>query len=99
MTATDALEAHPTYPVWRYTASDRTYQLSNLNKHASSRHIRVGEVKTFGKLGEEPAWVAKLLHVGSISGHRVEVHHPPPTIILWFMTDHDGNLVDFLEIR
>ena len=46
-----------------------------------------------------PEWLLRILEVATIGGHMANVQHPPPSKILWFITDDALNFNSFQEIQ
>lgn len=51
-----------------------------------------------GFLYARPEWLVRIVDVAIVSGHLVRLREPPPSAILWFVTDLDNNLRNFLEL-
>jgi hypothetical protein len=52
-----------------------------------------------GMLYALPDWLEKIRAVAIVGGHLKAVRVPPPDNIVWFTTDDDGNLINFMELR
>lgn len=98
MSPSDALHAYPGYPLWRYTETDGHYTLSNLATH-TDRRTGVGSKDLSNVCGTQPHWLQTILTVAKLGGHEVPVKNPPPGVIVWFVTDFEGELLTFLEVR
>ena len=46
-----------------------------------------------------PDWMEKIRNVAIVGGHLKAVAVPPPDNIVWFTTDDDGNLLNFMELK
>jgi len=57
------------------------------------------EEATRGKVYALPDWMEKIRGVAIVGGHLKKVHVPPPDNIVWFTTDDDGNLLNFMELK
>lgn len=95
MSPSDALHAYPGYPLWRYTETDGHYTLSNMAMPRHGVSVQTGH----GKCGTQPHWLQTILTVAKLGGHEVPVKNPPPGVIVWFVTDFEGELLTFLEVR
>jgi len=95
MSPSDALHAYPGYPLWRYAETDGHYTLSNMAMPRDGVSVQSGH----GKCGAQPYWLQRILTVAKLGGHEVPVKNPPPGVIVWFVTDFEGELLTFLEVR
>ena len=57
------------------------------------------ETSSRGFLYALPDWMEKIRDVAIVGGHLRKVHVPPPDNIVWFTTDDDGNLINFMELK
>lgn len=48
---------------------------------------------------EMPQWLKSILDTAKVAGAIPKIKEPPPDIILWFRTDKDHNLVEFIEMK
>lgn len=46
-----------------------------------------------------PDWLEKIRAVAIVGGHLKRVMVPPPDNIVWFTTDDDNNLINFMELK
>jgi hypothetical protein len=46
-----------------------------------------------------PDWLERIRDVAIVGGHLKAVKVPPPDNIVWFTTDDDGNLINFMELK
>lgn len=46
-----------------------------------------------------PDWLKAILATARVAGAIPKIKEPPPDIILWFRTDEDKNLVEFIEMK
>jgi hypothetical protein len=51
-----------------------------------------------GLVTDLPEWLSRIRDVATVGGHLKRVAAPPPDNIVWFTTDDDGNLIDFMEL-
>lgn len=98
MKTLEALDTYPVLPLWRYTADDARFIVTNLNGAAKLERFTLPQYLA-GGVGTEPPWLRRILDVAAIGGHQVAVHNPPPTTVVWFATELDGTLVTFLELQ
>jgi hypothetical protein len=56
------------------------------------------ETASRGLLQDLPEWLASIRSVAVVGGHLKAVRTPPPDNIVWFTTDDDGNLINFMEL-
>ena len=52
-----------------------------------------------GVIQDLPDWLAKIRDVAMVGGHLKRVIVPPPDNIVWFTTDDDKNLINFMELK
>lgn len=52
-----------------------------------------------GLIQDIPDWLEQIRSVAMVGGHLKRVTVPPPDNIMWFTTDDDGNLLNFMELR
>lgn len=52
-----------------------------------------------GLVTDLPDWLSRIRDVATVGGHLKRVMVPPPDNIVWFTTDDDGNLIDFMELK
>ena len=52
-----------------------------------------------GLVTDLPDWLERIRAVATVGGHLKQVMVPPPDNIMWFTTDDDGNLLNFMELR
>ena len=57
------------------------------------------EVASRGLVTDLPDWLERIRAVARVGGHLKKVMVPPPDNIVWFTTDDDGNLLNFMELR
>ena len=57
------------------------------------------EMASRGLIQDIPDWLARIRDVARVGGHLKKVNVPPPDNIVWFTTDDDGNLLNFMELR
>lgn len=51
-----------------------------------------------GNADNMPEWLRAILATARVAGAIRPIKTPPPEIILWFCTDDDHNLVEFIEM-
>ena len=52
-----------------------------------------------GLVTDLPDWLSRIRDVATVGGHLKRVMVPPPDNIVWFTTDDDGNLINFMELK
>ena len=57
------------------------------------------ETASRGLVQDLPEWLANIRDVAMVGGHLKRVMVPPPDNIVWFTTDDDGNLINFMELK
>lgn len=57
------------------------------------------ETSSHGFIYALPDWMEKIRNVAIVGGHLKAVAVPPPDNIVWFTTDDDGNLLNFMELK
>ena len=45
-----------------------------------------------------PGWLTRILDIAKVGGHITPIRFPPPSAILWFYADDEGNLISFTDI-
>ena len=55
------------------------------------------EVNQHGKLNQRPEWLTIIIDVARLSGHYHKPPEPPPNAIMWFITDADNRLIEFIN--
>lgn len=51
-----------------------------------------------GYVDDMPEWLASILATAKVAGAIRAIKQPPPEVILWFRTDDNHNLVEFIEM-
>ena len=51
-----------------------------------------------GALATRPPWLVKIIDVAVVAGAVRTVDNPPPDMILWFHTDKDFNLTEYVDV-
>ncbi len=46
---------------------------------------------------DRPAWLSDIINIAAVGGHLQRPPIYPPTCIVWFRTDADHKLVDFID--
>jgi hypothetical protein len=46
-----------------------------------------------------PEWLRAILDTAKVAGAIRTIAMPPPEVILWFCTDDDLNLIEFIEMK
>ena len=57
------------------------------------------ETSSRGIVTDLPDWLERIRGVAIVGGHLKAVMVPPPDNIVWFTTDDDGNLINFMELK
>ena len=52
-----------------------------------------------GIVTDLPDWLERIRGVAIVGGHLKAVKVPPPDNIVWFTTDDDNNLINFMELK
>ena len=48
-----------------------------------------------GAVGGEPDWLKHILTVAKVGGYEMEIPHPPPETIVWFLINPNKELIGF----
>lgn len=56
------------------------------------------ERHTRGLVSMSPAWLVNILVIAKVAGAIPKIKEPPPDLILWFRTDDNHNLIEFIEL-
>lgn len=75
---------------YRYELRNDNYRLKRWNNGT--------ETSSQGTTAAQPEWLTAIVAVAKVSGYLKEPISPPPSAILWFHTDQDHNLIDFIQI-
>mgnify|MGYP006279665953 CR=1 FL=1 len=51
-----------------------------------------------GPVSQQPDWLTGIVDVAKVAGHLKTPISPPPEAILWFTTDKNHTLIDFIEL-
>ena len=51
-----------------------------------------------GLLATRPEWLIKIIDVAVVAGAIRTVDNPPPDVILWFRTDKQFNLTEYVNV-
>lgn len=76
---------------YRYECTDGSYRIkcwANGNEQSMQ-----------GLIHERPEWLVSIVDVARISGHLKCPISPPPQEILWFQTDRNNTLINFIELN
>jgi hypothetical protein len=57
------------------------------------------EVSHRGYVDNLPEWLSVIRDVATVGGHLKRIAVPPPDNIVWFTTDDDKKLIDFVELK
>lgn len=57
------------------------------------------EESSRGHVSYLPDWLENIRAVALVGGHLKAVLVPPPDNIVWFTTDDDNNLINFMELQ
>jgi len=57
------------------------------------------ETASRGLVIDLPDWLSRIRDVATVGGHLKRVMVPPPDNIVWFTTDDDNNLINFMELK
>ena len=52
----------------------------------------------YGAFDTQPEWLTGIVDVAKIAGHLKTPISPPPEVILWFHTDKNRTLINFIEL-
>ena len=56
------------------------------------------EESIHGAVDTQPEWLTGIVDVAKIAGHLKTPISPPPEVILWFHTDKNRTLINFIEL-
>lgn len=82
------------YYEMRYTETDNFYSCQIWSTEHGALRPRADK-----HIGMRPEWLTKIVAVAHAGRHIRIVESPPPDLILWFKTDKDYNLVNFVEFN
>ena len=80
---------------FRYEQTDDEYRLQGFYGALSAQDARRS---SHGGLDDRPAWLTNIVDVALVAGAVSRAENPPPDFILWFRTDKDYNLKEYVEI-
>ena len=75
---------------FRYEAHDGDFKLKCW--HDGKEETLHGAVDT------QPEWLTGIVDVAKVAGHLKTPISPPPEVILWFHTDKNRTLINFIEL-
>jgi len=75
---------------YRYESSAGEYRLKCW--HDGKEHTDKG------KVADQPEWLTSIVDVAKVAGHTKSPITPPPETILWFNTDANHTLTNFIEL-
>lgn len=56
------------------------------------------EESLHGAVADQPEWLTGIVDVAKVAGHLKTPISPPPEAILWFHTDKNRTLINFIEL-
>jgi hypothetical protein len=56
------------------------------------------ETSQHGSVSNQPEWLTGIVDVAKVAGHLKTPITPPPEVILWFHTDKNHTLINFIEL-
>lgn len=77
---------------FRYEQTDDTYRLQGFFGAPDVNRTAHGALDT------RPPWLVKIIDVAVVAGAVRVVENPPPDMILWFRTDKDFNLTEYIDV-
>jgi hypothetical protein len=77
---------------FRYEQTDDEYRLQGFYGAPDAKR------STHGALDDRPAWLINIVDVALVAGAVSRATNPPPDFILWFRTDKDYNLKEYVEL-
>lgn len=83
-------EMHDDLHEYRYEQRGDEYQLRCWHNGTERTH------RTF--VVNMPEWLRAILDTAKVANMIRPIKEPPPEVILWFRTDDDHNLVEFIEM-
>ncbi len=75
----------------RYEERDDKYEIRTYREAVET----VGH----GNIGEQPAWLKRIVDIAYLGDYIVPVPAPPPDLVMWFLTDRDLNLIEFKQLK
>ncbi|MFM7008055.1 MAG: hypothetical protein ACKO0Z_01775 [Betaproteobacteria bacterium] len=82
-----------------YNSHDHEYRYEERDGEFTLRQWHDSEeTVTRGDLSAVPTWLADILATAAVGGYLKRINQPPPDAIVWFTTDQDNNLKEFLEL-
>ena len=86
----------------RYNTQDDMYECryeERADEYMLKRWRDGHETASRGLVTDLPDWLSRIRDVATVGGHLKRVMVPPPDNIVWFTTDDDGNLINFMELK
>lgn len=80
---------------FRYEQTDDEYRLQGFYGALSAQDARRS---SHGALDDRPAWLINIVDVALVAGAVSRAENPPPDFILWFRTDKEYNLKEYVEL-
>ena len=84
-------EMHDDLHEYRYEQRSGTYRLRCW--YNGTERTRSGTVSNM------PDWLRAILDTAKVANMIRPIKEPPPEVILWFRTDDEHNLVEFIEMK
>lgn len=75
---------------FRYEQRGGDYRLRSWHNGTERAHT--------GFVDNMPEWLSAILATAKVAGAIKPIKEPPPEVILWFRTDDERNLVEFIEM-
>lgn len=83
------IRAGPTEIEFRYQDNGLEFHLTAFYENVESRSI--------GSVYERPQWLIDIVTVGKVGGHQWVLDRRDPMTVLWFITDSQYNLMQFIS--
>lgn len=77
---------------FRYEQTDDTFRLQGFYGPQDAKR------STHGTLDDRPAWLRDIIDVAMVAGAVNRADNPPPDFILWFRTDKEYNLKEYVDL-
>lgn len=75
------------------------YRYEQRSKVYTLRCWHNGAERTYsGPVDNMPAWLRAILDTAKVANMIRAIKEPPPDVIVWFRTDDNHNLIEFIEL-
>lgn len=89
---------YPMKPAITTAATEHRYEQNSHSHTLRSWKDGRETTRSWHSVTAMPGWLTRILDIAKVGGHLTPVKFPPPSAILWFYADDEGNLISFTDI-